>query len=249
MPRFRKGLPQLGGRPFIIDGGIESAAFDLFRRVGGEIALRRYYDHYVRSAREHGAGLVLESATWRASADWGDRLGYTRLELSVANRKAIRLLEDIRDSHGDLVAVISGCIGPRADGYRPTHVMKAGEAQRYHRAQVDTFSGTKADMVTAISMNDPEEAIGVALAAQEAGLPAAISFTVETDGRLPTGQPLRDAIEQVDDATDDYPAYYLLGCARPEHSLAVLERGDPWTRRINRHLRCVPSAGAPMPAA
>jgi homocysteine S-methyltransferase len=243
--RYRQALPQLGGRLFITDGGIETAlifndgielpdfaAFDLFRRPGGEIALRSYYDGYVRIAAQFGTGIVLESATWRASADWGDRLGYSRPELATANRKAIRLLEDIREGYGELTAVISGCVGPRGDGYRPTHVMPAGEAQRYHTAQVQTFAMTGADMVTAITMNYAEEATGIARAAQQAGMPVAISFTVETDGRLPNGQPLRQAIEQVDDATDDYPAYYMLNCAHPEHFRGTLARGDAWTRRI-----------------
>ena len=245
MGRYRKALPQLDGRLFVTDGGIETAlifndgielpdfaAFDLFRRPGGEVALRRYYDAYLAIAREHAAGIVLESATWRASADWGDRLGYSRLDLATANRKAIRLLEDIRDAHRDLTAVISGCVGPRGDGYRPAQVMQAGEAQRYHRAQIETFAGSPADMVAAITMNYVEEAIGIARAAQEAAMPVAISFTVETDGRLPTGQPLQDAIEQVDDATDDYPAYYMLNCAHPEHFRGALKRGEAWTLRI-----------------
>ena len=243
--RYRIALPQLDGRLFITDGGIETAlifnegielpdfaAFDLFRRAGGETALRRYYEHYARIAAQFGAGLVLESATWRASADWGDRLGYGRFDLAAANRRAIALLEDIRESHPQLVTVISGCIGPRGDGYRPTQVMEPGEARRYHGAQVESFAGTAADMITAITMNYANEAIGIARAAQQAGMPAAISFTVETDGRLPTGQPLKEAIEQVDDATGGYPAYYMLNCAHPEHFRKVLASGDGWTHRI-----------------
>ena len=230
---------------FITDGGIETAlifndgielpefaAFDLLRRPGGEVALRRYYDRYVRIAAQFGSGSVLESATWRASADWGERLGYSRMDLITANRKAIRLLEEIRDAHGGLTAVISGCVGPRGDGYRPSQLMTAGDAERYHRAQVEIFAGSAADMVTAITMNYAQEAIGIARAAQAAGIPVAISFTVETDGRLPTGQPLQDAIAQVDDATDDYPAYYMLNCAHPEHFRKVLARDNPWTHRI-----------------
>ena len=243
MSRDRKALPQLGPGLFVTDGGIETslifndglslpdfAAFDLFRRPGGEVALRRYYDAYVRIAARFGAGLVLESATWRASADWGDRLGYSRPALATANRKAIRLLEDIRDA-SRLVAVISGCVGPRGDGYNPTHRMQAGEARRYHAAQVDVFADSAADLVTAITMNYAEEAIGIALAARDAGMPVAISFTVETDGALPTGQSLREAIAQVDEATGGYPAYYMLNCAHPEHFAPALG-GEGWTGRI-----------------
>jgi S-methylmethionine-dependent homocysteine/selenocysteine methylase len=126
--------------------------------------------------------------------------------------------------------VISGCVGPRGDGYNPTHVMSADQAQAYHREQIATFSDTAADLVSAITMNYVEEAIGVTRAAQETGMPVAVSFTVETDGRLPTGQPLREAMQQLDDVTGSYPAYYMLNCAHPEHFERVLEQ--PWARRI-----------------
>ena len=230
MTLYRNSLPQLGDALFVTDGGIETAlifnegielpdfaAFDLLRRPGGEAALRRYYAAYVRIAMQFRAGMVLESATWRASADWGRKLGYRPAQLADANRQAIRLLEDIRGQHRELAMVISGCVGPRGDGYNPTHVMSANEAQAYHREQIAIFSDSAADMVSAITMNYVEEAIGIARAAQETGMPAVISFTVETDGRLPTGQPLPDAIQQVDEATGAYPAYYMLNCAHPDH--------------------------------
>jgi len=240
---YRKALPQLGDALFVTDGGIETAliynegielpdfaAFDMFRRPGGEATLRRYYAAYVRIAMQFRAGMVLESATWRASADWGAKLGYRPAQIADVNRQAIRLLEDIRHQHRELAMVISGCVGPRGDGYNPTHVMSADEAQAYHREQIFVFSKTAADMVSAITMNYAEEAIGIAYAAQEAGMPVAISFTVETDGRLPTGQRLQDAMQQVDEATGAYPAYYMLNCAHPEHFEKVLEQ--PWARRI-----------------
>jgi S-methylmethionine-dependent homocysteine/selenocysteine methylase len=240
---YRKALPQLGDALFVTDGGIETAlifneglelpdfaAFDLFRRADGEAALRRYYAAYVRIAAQFRAGMVLESATWRASADWGARLGYNGAQLAEANRQAIRLLEDIRREHRDLAMVISGCVGPRGDGYSPARIMSAAQAQAYHREQIAVFADSAADMVSAITMNYVEEAIGIAHAAQATGMPVAISFTVETDGRLPTGQPLQDAIQQVDDATGSYPAYYMLNCAHPEHFEKVLEKR--WARRI-----------------
>jgi len=239
----RNALPQLGDALFVTDGGIETAlifnegielpefaAFDLFRRPGGEGALRRYYGAYVRIAAQFRAGIILESATWRASADWGRKLGYNAVQLADANRQAIRLLEDIRREHRELSTVISGCIGPRGDGYQPARVMSTDEAQGYHREQISVFRDTAADMVAAITMNYAEEAIGIARAAHDAGMPVAISFTVETDGRLPTGQPLQEAIEQVDGATAMYPVYYMLNCAHPEHFQRVLEK--PWARRI-----------------
>jgi homocysteine S-methyltransferase len=241
---YRKALPQLKGELFLTDGGIETslifndglslpdfAAFDLFKSKEGEAALRKYFHAYAAIAARFGAGLVLESATWRASPDWGARLGYAARDLQAVNRASIALLEGIRDEFKGLKTVISGCVGPRGDGYQPTKLMTAEQAQAYHREQVETFAGTAADMVSAITMNYVEEAVGIARAAKEAGMPAAISFTVETDGRLPTGQPLGEAIEQADAETGSYPSYYMLNCAHPDHFQSVLN-GELWTKRL-----------------
>ncbi len=247
MTRFRKALPQLGGEFFLTDGGIETtlifleglalpdfAAFDLLKHRQGEAALRKYFETYALMAQRLGTGLILESATWRASADWGAKLGYSTRQIADANQRAIGLLETIRDGfRGDAKkAVISGCVGPRGDGYNPVSRMSEQEALAYHRRQVQTFDDSAADMVTAITMNYAEEALGIARAAQSVSLPVALSFTVETDGRLPTGQTLRSAIEQVDAATSGYPAYYMINCAHPTHFDHLLVEGEAWTQRI-----------------
>lgn len=247
MTLYRKSLPQLNGNLFLTDGGIETtlifhnglelpdfAAFDLLKDAKGEETLRSYFRTYAAIARKFDTDLILESATWRASADWGTRLGYNRQTLIEANRKAIRLLEVIRDEfeNGKRKAVISGCIGPRGDGYNPSHLMSAHEAEGYHQEQIKTFAGTAADMVTAITMNYVEEAIGITRAAHTFDLPVAIAFTVETDGRLPTGQSLRTAIEQVDALTTSYPSYYMINCAHPTHFEHVLAEQGTWLGRI-----------------
>ena len=247
MARHPNALPQLGGDLFLTDGGIETtlifqeglelpdfAAFHLLKDSKGEAALRKYFRTYAEIAKRFGTGLVLESATWRANADWGKRLGYTREALAHANRKAIRLLEEIRSelANEKIAVVISGCLGPRGDGYSPAHTMSGRDAETYHAEQVETFADTAADLVTAITMNYVEEAIGIARAAESAGMPVVISFTVETDGRLPTGQTLRAAIQQVDAATSGYPAYYMINCAHPTHFEHVVAEAEPWATRI-----------------
>jgi S-methylmethionine-dependent homocysteine/selenocysteine methylase len=247
MARFREVLPQLGGDFFLTDGGIETtlifhegldlpdfAAFHLLKRPEGEAALRKYFHTYATLAERFGTGLILESATWRASADWGARLGYSEKALTGANRQAIRMLEEIRDewTTGIKDVVISGCVGPRGDGYVPSRAMSAREAEAYHRSQIETFTEAAADMVTAITMNYAAEAAGVAGAATAAGMPVAISFTAETDGRLPTGQTLREAIEEVDAATAAYPSYYMINCAHPTHFEHVLADREPWAKRV-----------------
>ena len=246
MAIYRHALSQSQGRFFLTDGGIETtlifldgqelphfAAFHLLKTQSGEESLRKYFRTYAELARTHRSGLVLETATWRASKDWGDRLGYTADALAEANRKC-DLLESIRNEYEttETPIVISGCIGPRGDGYVPTNLMSEGQAEEYHRIQVETFAGTSIDLVTAITMNYAEEAIGLTRAAKQAGLPIVISITVETDGRLPTGQSLGGAINQIDKATSGYPSYFMINCAHPTHFSGVVDGGEEWTSRI-----------------
>jgi len=243
----RDHLPQLDGGLFVTDGGLETtlvfhdgidlpefAAFDLLKDEAGTERLREYYDDYLAIAREHDAGFVLEAPTWRANPRWAAAIGYTEEQLDELNRKAIALTEEVRARHEDAVApiVVSGCVGPQDDGYDPSAFMSAVEAQGYHATQVATFADTAADMATAITMTYAEEAVGVARAATDAGLPVAISFTVETDGRLPSGQALGEAIEQTDAETGEAPAYYMINCAHPSHFDGVLEADEPWLERI-----------------
>jgi S-methylmethionine-dependent homocysteine/selenocysteine methylase len=241
----RTSLPQLEGDLFLTDGGIETslifhqgldlpefAAFVLLDNEEGLDELRRYYEPYLALARESGAGFVLESPTWRASPGWAERLGVSTEKLDALNRRAIALMEELREGAGDAPVVISGCVGPEGDGYRPAELLSADAARDYHSTQIGTFADTAADMVTAITMTYAEEATGVTQAARDAGLPVAISFTVETDGRLPNGEGLGDAIEKVDEATGGAPAYYMINCAHPTHFDDVLGTEEPWRDRI-----------------
>ncbi len=247
MARYRHRLPQLSGGLFLTDGGIETtlifregltlpyfAACDLLAHDAGYAALQKYFRTYVDIARRYGVGCILESATWRANPDWGTKLGYAPTELTDLNRKAITLLHEIRDTYelGTTPMVISGCIGPRGDGYNPAALMTEGAAEHYHTMQAQTFREMEADLVTAITMTYAAEAIGLTRAALAAEMPVVISFTVETDGRLPTGQTLQEAIAQVDDATGRGPAYYMINCAHPTHFVGALVAGEPWLDRI-----------------
>lgn len=247
MSTYRQHLPQLDDRLFITDAGLETvlifeqglelpafASFDLLKDEAGTTRLRRYFDTYAEMARRHGTGLVLEAPTWRANRDWGAKLGYGADQLAAFNRRAIALLEEVRAAYATprTPIVISGNLGPRGDGYRPGARMTAQEAERYHAAQINVFADTDADMVAAVTLSYAEEAIGIAAAARAAGMPLALSFTVETDGRLPSGETLRSAIERTDAASDGYPAYYMINCAHPSHFEGVLAEDGDWLQRI-----------------
>lgn len=239
-------LPHRSGELFLTDGGIETvlifhegldlplfAAFPLLGDQAGLDTLRRYYAPYVALAAERGCGFVAETPTWRASPRWARELGYSLRELDAFNRRAVELMAELREGYARVV--ISGCVGPSGDGYNPAGLLSAAEAEAYHAVQVGSFAG--ADMVTAITMTHAAEAIGVARAAARHALPCVISFTVETDGRLPSGQPLGEAIAEVDAAAD--VAYYMVNCAHPTHFADVLH-GD-WVDRV-RGIRANASA-------
>jgi S-methylmethionine-dependent homocysteine/selenocysteine methylase len=247
MPTYRDCLPQLDADVFLTDGGIETtlifddgielpdfAAFPLLDDPAGRQALERYFDTYASIAAHDGVGIVLETPTWRASADWGARLGYDIEQIERVNRDAVALLADQRARHetSSSPIVISGCIGPRGDGYQVGTAMSVDEARAYHSLQARTFAATDADLVTAITMTYAEEAIGIVQAARAAGMPVVISFTVETDGRLPSGQELGAAIEAVDAATDGYAAYFMVNCAHPTHFQHVLAGRPAWASRL-----------------
>jgi S-methylmethionine-dependent homocysteine/selenocysteine methylase len=249
MTRYGDDLPQLNGGLFLTDGGLETtlifhdgialphfAAFTLLGAAEGKARLRDYYRRYAGIARAGGHGFVLESPTWRASRDWGDKLGYSADALAAANGEAIALLAELRSEFEAEGAfgpiVLSGQLGPRGDGYDPGRLMTADEAEAYHAAQIAAFARAGADQVGAQTINNTGEAIGIARACQAHDLPVAISFTVETDGRLPTGETLGEAIEAVDAATGASPAYYMINCAHPEHFAATVDTDDAWTARV-----------------
>ncbi|HSX87083.1 MAG TPA: homocysteine S-methyltransferase family protein [Pseudomonas sp.] len=247
MSKYRNRLPQLHEQLFITDGGLETtlifhenlelplfASFDLLKDSDGTAMLRRYFSGYAQMAREQGLGLILEAPTWRANADWASKLGYEASALADVNRKAIALLEAIRDEYEtpDTRIVISGNLGPRGDGYRPDSRMSVQQARDYHATQIQTFAQTDADMVAAFTLNYTEEAIGIVMAAKDAAMPVAISFTLETDGRLPSGETLQQAILRSDEATQGYAVYYMINCAHPTHFDSVLRSGGEWLQRI-----------------
>jgi homocysteine S-methyltransferase len=240
-------LPQLASnRVFLTDGGLETslifhhglelpvfAAFPLLEEDSGRETLREYFRDYLEVARKQGSGFVLDTPTWRANPDWGAEIGYDADALDRVNRDAVAFARALRDEAAlDAPVVINGVVGPRGDGYVVGAAMSPDEAERYHSAQIGSFAAAGAEMVSAITMTYAEEAIGIARAAAACGIPAVISLTVETDGRLPSGQPLGEAIRRIDEATDAAPAYYMINCAHPSHFAGVLDGDDAWLDRV-----------------
>ncbi|KAA5540945.1 homocysteine S-methyltransferase [Roseiconus nitratireducens] len=224
---FHEGLdlPQFAAFPLLADDRFDAWFFD-------------YFDRYFAIAQQHRCGFVLESNTWRASSDWAEKLSIPEPELRRLNQKAIELLIEYRRQREteSSPVLISGCVGPRHDGYRDQQT-SVEQARRYHASQIETFAQSGADRVTAMTLTNEQEAAGIALACAACDLPAVISFTVETDGRLPSGRRLPDAIDFVDQQAETAPAFYMINCAHPEHFVSTLRESGTWTDRL-RGLRC-----------
>ncbi|MGZ8350740.1 MAG: homocysteine S-methyltransferase family protein [Allosphingosinicella sp.] len=243
---MRFALPQFD-RLFLTDGGLETdliynqgvdlpafAAISMLRTAEGRATLDSYFRSYLELARQACTGFILETVSWRASPDWAEALGVSLDELAELNAESVRMLKALRVEHETPARpiVVSGCIGPRGDGYDAGRIMGRHEAESYHVWQVAALASAAPDILTAMTLTNVNEAIGIARAAEAWRLAVVLSFTVETDGRLPTGDPLEAAIRAVDEATGGYPAYFMINCAHPSHFEAALEDGGGWTRRI-----------------
>ena len=250
MSRFRTALPQLGEGVFLTDAGLETdlifnhhvpirefAAHTLLETPEGRAALTAYFNGFLRLAQDVGAGFILDAVTWKAQRHWALDLGASIEELKAANEDAVAFAADLRAQAANRYPVVLGAIiGPRGDAYRPEVRITAQEAEDYFSEQLGWLAATEVDMVTALTFNQSSEAAGFVRAAQKLGLPSVVSFTVETDGTLPDGQPLSDAITQVDRETGAGAAYFMVNCAHPDHFAGVLKDGD-WVQRV-RGMRC-----------
>ena len=249
--RYRNALPQLEGELFLTDAGMETdlifnrdvelrefAAHTALESDAGRHALVDYYRGFLSLARAYRTGFVLDSTTWKAHPHWAHDLGATLDELERANHRAIELIAERRDEYADdaVPIVLNGVVGPRGDAYAPEELVGAREAEDYHARQVGWFAGSEVDMITGMTFTQAPEATGLVRAARGAGVPVVVSFTLETDGRLPSGQSLADAIAEVDGETDAAAAHFMINCAHPDHFVDIVSVGD-WRRRI-RGFRC-----------
>lgn len=246
MTRYRNALPQLSGDIFLADAGVETdlifnhgieirefAAHTLLPDAKGRAALTRYFQGFLDLAKEQGTGFILDTVTWKAHRHWAAKLVASDDDLKAANEESVRFIADLRDGYegNAMPIVLNGVMGPRGDAYRPEAVIAMDDAEAYFAQQLGWLATTEVDMVTALTFNQADEAAGLAKAARTVGLPVVVSFTVETNGALPNGQSLADAITSVDAATGHYPTYYMVNCAHPDHFGDALVDA-PWSRRL-----------------
>jgi S-methylmethionine-dependent homocysteine/selenocysteine methylase len=243
--------PLLSGELHLTDAGLETdlifnhgieirefAAHTLLSDPKGREAMASYFRAFLSLAQEREVGYILDSQTWKAHMHWADVLGATEDELRKVNADSLAFVSSLRDEFtaNAKPVLLNGILGPRGDAYAPELSVASEEAEAYHAKQIGWLKDSGVDMLSAFTLTQATEAIGLVRAATAAKLPIVISFTVGTDGKLPSGQPLGEAITAVDDATESGAAYFMVNCAHPDHFSDVLV-DSTWARRIHG-LRC-----------
>lgn len=209
------------------------ASFTALDHAPGRAALTRYYQAIIDVAARDRRRLLLDSATWRASSDWGELLGYSDAGMDEANESAVALVADLKSAAGpDVDIVVGGCVGPRGDGYAASSGLTQSEAADYHLPQISSLAAAGAQFITAMTLTDSNEAAGILSAARECAMPAVISFTIETTGRLASGAQVATSIAETDRLTDGYATHFLLNCAHPIHMQRALDSPAPEMQRI-----------------
>ena len=245
-PTNTQNLPHQSDNLFVTDAGFETtmlfhkgfdmpyfAFYPMLETDEGRAAMRAYFAELFETARKIDAGFILDTNTWRANPDWALLLGHDLVALAEINRSAVKFANALRSEFGaGLNVLVNGVIGPRGDGYDPDDVMSAVEAEAYHKFQIDVFADARVDMVSALTMTNIPEAIGIVRAAGDRGIPCVICFTLETNGHLPTGESLAEAIAQVDAASVEKPIYYMINCAHPDHFAEIFGASGDWVARI-----------------
>ncbi|MEM8655052.1 MAG: homocysteine S-methyltransferase family protein [Pseudomonadota bacterium] len=235
-------------RFYLSDGGLETflifdkgydlpcfSAAVLLDTAQGRADLTAYFERFIGIAKASNRGFILDTATWRAGTAWAGPLGQSQTQIMDTNAAAVAFAQDLRARHETAACpiLVNGVVGPAGDAYAPDTVITSQEALLIHAPQVHALGKAGVDMITAMTLTHADEAIGIAQAARKIDVPVAIAFTVETDGRLPSGQPLGDAIAEVDAATEGAPIYYMINCAHPDHFRDLLDPAEAWTRRVS----------------
>jgi homocysteine S-methyltransferase len=223
--------------PFLTDGGFETwmffvegyeapefAAIVLMDDMGARDKMQAYFARFLNMAERAGAGFVLDTNTWRGCIKWAPLLDVSVSELLRQSRDAVRFAHEIRAAWTRRVEpiIVNGVIGPAGDGYVADGTMTADLAEALHTPQVAVLAAEGVDMISGITITNSAEGTGIARAAARHGLPCVISYTVETDGRLPSGEALGEAIAATDGATGGGPLYYMVNCAHPDHFRGAL---------------------------
>jgi len=232
---------------FLTEGGIETeiiykhgfelpefAMFTLLENPRAVGVMRDMFRRQLDVAAEFAMSVLLTGLDYRASPDWGARLGYSQHGLAEINIRAIEFLREIASEYHEQIPriLIGGIIGPRGDAYQLNKTITSVEAEDYHAVQLATLKAAKVDFACALTFNNTPEAIGVARAATTIGVPLTVSLTVNSNGRLKSGPTVAEAVKSIDaEAGKSAPAFYMLNCSHPVEFEPALTEGA-WLERL-----------------
>jgi S-methylmethionine-dependent homocysteine/selenocysteine methylase len=242
--------PRLDGRFYLTEGGTETevlykwgfelpefAMYPLLDNAEAHEVIKNIYRRYFEAAERHDTGMLILGHDYRASPDWGAKLGYSPEGLAEMQRRTIEFLDGMRREYEGRVrdVYIGGCIGPRGDAYGTGGDISEAEAEAYHSVQLTTLGSTRADLAVATTFNNIPEAVGVVRAAERIGIPIGVNLTLTTEGRLRSGPTLREAVETIEERTNGAAAWFGTNCAHPLEFAGALADAGPWLER----LRCI----------
>ncbi len=237
---------QQAGRYFITEGGIETeimykwgfemphfAMFPLLDNPQAAAAIKGMYRRYLDVVAKYKQSALIGGFDYRASPDWGNLLGYSASALRDANLQSIQFLRDVAEEYKSDIdqALFSGCVGPRGDAYQTKNTMDRYQAAEYHAIQLETLKLANVDLAWALTFGDPEEAIGVCMAAESLDIPLAVSFSLDSSHHLNTGGSFSKAVEYVDEQTNNFPEFYSLNCSHPDEFNPAIKQGK-WINRV-----------------
>lgn len=244
-------FPREDGILYLTEGGTETeviyrhghelrdfAMFELMNKPEAVRDMENMYRRYLDKAAQYGFSALMSGFDYRASPDWGAKLGYSAEGLREMQHKCIDFLRGVSRAYEDQIEriAIAGCIGPKGDAYSLNRDITAEEAEDYHATQCETLRDCGVDLIWAATINNIPEAVGISRAAARVGLPVNMSFTLDSSHKLKSGPSLKEAIEATDtEAGAARPDSYGINCSHPLEFEPALEPGD-WARRL-RSLR------------
>jgi len=195
----------------------------------GREQLAGIYQEYMQIAATAGVPYVMNTPTWRSNRE---RVAEAGAPDSI-NVDASQFLLSLRQSSRDASRIkIGGTLGCKNDCYLPEQGLDAAEAEQFHRWQCEQLAAGGVDFLLAATLPSVEEALGMARAMADTGLPYFISFVIDRAGRILDGTSLADAVEYLDCEVSTPPLGYMVNCSYPTFLCAESQSDNVLNRLV-----------------
>ncbi len=184
--------------------------------------LHELHRQYLEIGRRHNLPMLAFTDTWRANIA---RLKESGMENTDVNGNCVRFLQEIVAEYGEYSdkVCIGGLIGCKGDAYRPEEALSELEAADFHSFQIDALARAGVDFLFAATIPSAGEAAGIANAMAASGLPYAISFVLNRQGRILDGTSLNEAISHIEGLSARPTLFYMANCCHPTFLEAALK--------------------------